>query len=194
MSKEFIDTPGAKDAISQEKAFKLLAPLFSIIDKDSVKQIRESQSELNNMIECIDKYNSIFKNNGWIAHELLSYQNMKEAIHVFETTGMEEAEDYLTDYYITRFQEMYRVIQGNKYFHVRKKLLELAYNDFQDERYYSSIPLLLMIVDGIVSDVKGTFILWLKNLISIRVEETLIKTPIVTPSTEQVYKPKLNAI
>ena len=48
----------------------------------------------------------------------------------------------------------------------------------------------------IVSDVHGTFILWPKNLVSVREddEETSITPPIAAPSTQEVAQPQLNAM
>ena len=48
----------------------------------------------------------------------------------------------------------------------------------------------------IVSDVLDTFIIWPKNLVSIRVddEETPVTSPIIAPSTQEVAQPQLNAM
>ena len=48
----------------------------------------------------------------------------------------------------------------------------------------------------IVSDVLGTFILWPKNLVSVRAddEETPVTPPIAAPSTQEVAQPQLNAM
>ena len=48
---------------------------------------------------------------------------------------------------------------------------------------------------NIVSDVLGTFILWPKNLISVRAdEETPFTPPILAPSTQEVSQPRLNTM
>ncbi|WJS82732.1 hypothetical protein [Tetragenococcus halophilus] len=156
MTQDFKDTPSAKEIAEQGKALKLLGPLLDGVGKESAEEIKERQQKAENMIEYVDNYNSLFSDNGWIAHELISDEAMKKAIDTYNVNGMAEAEEYLTNYYETKFEELFKMIKNYKYFNERKELLEAAYEDFQEARYYSSIPLMLMIVDGIVSDIKGT--------------------------------------
>ncbi|WP_213538985.1 hypothetical protein [Nitrosospira sp. NRS527] len=84
----------------------------------------------------------------------MSLEVMKQAIGTFEEKGLDAAEDYLASSYdadalkwgLLRFN-------GHPEFRKRIRLAELARDDYLADRYYACIPLLLSLLDGLVSDV-----------------------------------------
>ncbi len=73
------------------------------------------------------------------------------------TKGENELSDYFTSLDI---DWLIRGLKNLPEFAIRFKLIKLAYNDTIEKRYYSSVPLLLMVIDGVVNDIsksKGFF-------------------------------------
>lgn len=104
-----------------------------------------------------DKFNDFFAKRGWIAHESMSHTLMLKCIESAENNRLSEAEELLINYYSS--SEMYWLVvqlKGSKAFRKRHTLLTLAYNDTLEERFYSTIPIVLMMMDGAVNDISKT--------------------------------------
>jgi len=153
LSEKFKDTPSAKEVKNMYKALYLFKGLLSEEEK---KELEKLKPEIQDIINTIDKYNEIFSDNFWIAHESISLDVMKKAIEIKETKDINTAEDYISKHYEELFEKLHDIVLNTKHFNIRKKLFIKAYEDYLNQRYYASIPIFLMLTDGIVSDLKGT--------------------------------------
>jgi hypothetical protein len=101
-----------------------------------------------------DRFNDLFAPSGWIAYESMNLQVMKQAIANCENQGLKTAEAYLANSYdedalkwgIQRFN-------GHSAFRKRIRLAGLAKDDYLEGRYHACTPLLLSMLDGLVTDV-----------------------------------------
>lgn len=154
------DIEGAK---ALKKAFKF-ASIFSSKAKDGVLALDKMiamESELETLASMPDKFNEHFSALGWIAHETMSPTVMEQTIKLADEGLVSEAESILVEYYCSE-QTAYNVhwLKNIPAFLERYELINYARVDTIEERYYSCIPLLLMIIDGGVNDIdrnKGFF-------------------------------------
>lgn len=154
------DIEGAK---SLRKVLKI-ASAFSSKVQESVKTLDKMiamESELEHIASMPDKFNEHFSSLGWIAHETMSSTVMEQTVELAEKGMISEAESILVEYYCSE-QTAYNVHWLKKIpaFLERYELISYARVDTIEERYYSCIPLLLMIIDGSVNDIdrsKGFF-------------------------------------
>ena len=101
-----------------------------------------------------DEFNNYFSNNGWIAHESMSNALMHKSIDLAKEWKIKIAEELLVKYYSS--EDMKWLINRFKAideFSIRYDFFVFAYNDTISERYYSAVPILLMMIDGIVNDI-----------------------------------------
>lgn len=108
-----------------------------------------------------DVFNQYFSSLGWIAHESMNYELMIECIEYAKNNSIDKAEEKLAEYYTSEnLKWLAKHLKTTPEFRKRYNLILHAYNDTIAKRYYSSIPLILMIIDGGVNDInknKGFF-------------------------------------
>ncbi|MBG9988815.1 hypothetical protein HZY88_07505 [Aerococcaceae bacterium DSM 111176] len=109
---------------------------------------------MGEQLRAADIYNKKFSKYGWIVHETLDLEVIINAVEKFESVGFDEAEKVILNYYEDRFKTVKKYIFISKHFNTRKRIFELAYADFLEGRYYASIPLTLMMIDGVLNDLK----------------------------------------
>lgn len=135
---------------SDIKAMKLLA-LF--LKPDQRKQLRDLEKQLDNMISQTAAFNERFSAYGWCAYDSMSFDLIESANAAFEKSGIEAAEQVLINYYTNDVSKVAHWIKNSSdAFLVRNNLLERFFEDHFAGRYYASVPLALIIVDGAVND------------------------------------------
>lgn len=135
---------------SDIKAMKLLA-LF--LKPDQRKQLRDLEKQLDNMISQTAAFNERFSPYGWCAYDSMSFSLIESANAAFEKSGIEAAEQVLINYYTNDVSKVVHWIKNSSdAFLVRNNLLERFFEDHFAGRYYASVPLALIIVDGAVND------------------------------------------
>lgn len=146
-----------KEQIEELKK-QLDCPLIQVLlnlDKDTLEaSLLAQEKDLDEILRAADKYNKHFSECGWIVHETLDSQIIINSVAKYESKGLEEAEQIILSYYTKRFITLKNRVFNSKYFKTRKRIFELAHADFLEERYYSSIPLMLMMIDGVLNDIK----------------------------------------
>ncbi|MDD3393746.1 MAG: hypothetical protein PHG19_03770 [Anaerotignum sp.] len=143
---------------SDIKAMKL----FSIFLKPDLKrQLKDMEKQLENMIAQTTAFNDRFSSHGWCAYDSMSFDLMESANAAFEKDGLEVAEQVLINYYKTDVSKIVHWIKhSSEAFAIRDNLIQCFFEDHFAERYYASVPLGLIIVDGAVNDFtksKGLF-------------------------------------
>lgn len=134
------------------RSIPLLQRVFPGFEGTSTK-LAELREQAKDML-VPDRFNDLFAQSGWIAYESLSLRVMKHAIALCEKEGLEVAEQYLAiSYDADTLKWGIQWFNGHPEFRKRIRLAELARDDYLEGRYHACIPLLLSLLDGLVSDV-----------------------------------------
>lgn len=152
-----------KGAKAIKQIASILAP-FSNAAKNISKTLDGFDSleeQFNKLSKSPDLFNSYFSELGWIAHESMNQDLMFECIELAQKDEIKLAEEKLADYYTSNnLKWLTRQLKGTPEFHKRYELIRLAYEDAIAKRFHSSVPVVLMIIDGGVNDIdknKGFF-------------------------------------
>lgn len=119
------------------------------------EEFENVQEMYNDLIVLPDKFNDIFSDKGWIAHESMNPEIMKKAIKLSESSYA-EAENCLVSYYETFLSQRLHINMFPMYGRERYDFIHLAINDYFQGRYYSTILVILTQIDGIINDIKNT--------------------------------------
>jgi len=121
-------------------------------------KLAEMKKSFEEMRSLPDEFNSLFAERGWIAYERMNLEVMRECVSLAKQGKLAEAEEKLVSYYdgehitwgiawaknhpafLDRWEQMY----------------QQALEEYKAGRYYSCIPLLLIVIDGAVQDVDKT--------------------------------------
>lgn len=129
---------------------KLLA-LF--LKPDQRKQLRDLEKQLDNMVTQTSTFNERLSPYGWCAYDSMSFALIESANDAFEKSGIEAAEQVLINYYTDDVSKIVHWIKNSSdAFFVRNNLIDRFFEDHFAGRYYTSVPLALIIVDGAVND------------------------------------------
>ena len=132
------------------KAMKLIS-IF--LKPEQRKQLKDMEKQLENMIVQTTAFNDRFSSQGWCAYDSMNFSLMESANAEFETNGLEAAEQILINYYKSDVSKTIHWIKhSSEAFAVRDNLIQRFFEDHFAERYYASVPLGLIIVDGAVND------------------------------------------
>jgi len=127
-----------------------------------MKEISKLVEQTEEMISLPDKFNHHFSSLGWIAYESMNAELMKKCIMFAENKKIDEAERLLIEYFDEKNIKTHIMwLKAIKAFLPRWELVQSACDDYIAGRYYSSIPVVLLTIDGLVNDVapdqKGFF-------------------------------------
>ncbi len=130
------------------------ARLFSFfLPKEQRTKIKEMEKQLAEMESSILRFNNYFTDLGWCAYDSMNLPLMKEAITAYETSGVDAGESVLLKYYQGDVKEVIHWLKNKaESFAQRYDLIQHALDDHFDGRYYASVPLFLIIIDGAVND------------------------------------------
>jgi hypothetical protein len=142
------------------KIFSFFGPKNSEL-KDALSKLPELKKQTEHFLQLPDKFNEHFSKSGWIAHESMNTPLMEKAINLADENNFEQAENELAFYFTSpQIDWLLNRFKTSPELALRYKLIKLAYQDTLEKRYYSAVPLLLIIIDGIVNDIsksKGFF-------------------------------------
>lgn len=135
---------------------KPILTIFGVNSKvieEQLSKLDEISKEAIELMNLPDEFNNVFSEQGWICFELLSIDTMKKAIQIAKNQNISVAEQYLVDYFSPEW--VYKALiylNAIKNFSLRYPLIQKAYQDYAEGRYYSTILVLLSQIDGIVND------------------------------------------
>lgn len=163
MSDLIYDMPFLKKSREDIEALKIFKNLFddgffnslSEKDKQNLKEGFDNLSQIENLIEkfkFLDEFNCIYQQKGWIATESMNFEMTIKAVNIAKEESIEKGEEFLVDYYSSHLKESFSRLNYPEDLRKREHLINWAYNDYIEERYYSCIFLLLSIMDGFVAD------------------------------------------
>jgi len=128
--------------------------LFSwLLPREQRAKIKEIKAQLLHMTHFVDTFNHIFSDAGWCSYDSMNMTLMEQSIKAYETNGIEAGEKVLVEYYKTDVKDIIHWLKNSsKPFMERYSLIQRAFDDHFAERYYASVPLFLIIIDGSVND------------------------------------------
>lgn len=160
--KSISDLPKFKkleEEIKSLKSLKHFLPIMKLLGQDTSKleegliQLSELEKNLEEFRAIPDEFNSIFSDQGWIFNETLNIDIAKQAIQTFKTSNLKKAESILVEYYSPEWVEQkFILLKFLPEFQERVYLGEKAVEDYKAGRYYSSVLLTILLIDGWVND------------------------------------------
>lgn len=124
-----------------------------LLPKDRRTEIITLAKQIEEMEKSIIQFNSYFSDLGWCAYDSMNMSLMKKAITEYEAYGADAGEKVLLNYYKGDVKEIIHWLKNKaKPFAERYELLQRAFDDHFSSRYYASVPLFLIIIDGAVND------------------------------------------
>ncbi|MBX3115034.1 MAG: hypothetical protein KF836_10755 [Fimbriimonadaceae bacterium] len=150
------------------RAVKIIEPLFLIFRKDAksiskdFEKLATLQIELENLVRIINEFNEIFADHGWIMFDNMNLDVARKAVEVANADGVKFGEQVLIEYYNEETLRSHTLfLSGIRAFRPRIELAEKAIVDYAESRYYSSVLVVLTLIDGLVnelhSDRRGFF-------------------------------------
>lgn len=152
-----------KDANGIDTLGKLwpLMKLFGLVKKDlpiDKEALAGLRSQANELLGLPDKFNEAFSSRGWIAYETLNADLMRRTVDLAQAAKVDEAESEILSYYRSEENVRWhlRTMMAVKAWRPRETLANLAMADYLARRYHASIPVVLALMDGLVSDLATT--------------------------------------
>lgn len=156
--KKISDNPSNKKLKENIDGMKSIIEMSSLLGVKPTSETLELLKDIENQKQILflpDEFNKLFSDMGWFAYESMSADVIEKAITNMNASGVEAAKSVIIEYYnkeTIRFH-IKRMTNVHESFKVRIDLIYKAFQDYEAGRYYSCIPLLLIMCDGIVNDV-----------------------------------------
>lgn len=148
-----------KNMQSLKVAMPVLAPLLRLMGVDTT-QMHEALGKVDDLARMAeelstlpDRFNDLFAPRGWIIYDLLNIEVAKSAVTKAEAGDFDSAESDLVAYYdadTVRWQ--LQMMHAIKAFRARVPLAQKALIDYNEERYHACVPVILALMDGLVSE------------------------------------------
>ena len=146
--------------------FKRVMPIFrpflrlpSVDTKamdEALSNAEELREQIEQMTSLLDKFTDTFVSRGWIMYEMMDMEVADKAVEKAKQGDIDEAEQIIVEYYSPEMVQMHihwmRRVQA---FQPRLSLAEKALDDYREERYHACIPVILMLLDGMVTDINS---------------------------------------
>lgn len=151
MNRKISENASIDDLKKQINVAKFLDKGLRFVGINLFQDISILEKKFNELSSLPDQFNELYSSKGWIAHESLPVDIMKECVLL-----KGDGEHILINYYESKLDQIINQLSHKPIFKERSHLLKLAKEDYSAGRYHSSIPVVLMLVDGIVNDVRNT--------------------------------------
>ena len=136
-----------------KKDIKALRLISFVLPKDKRVEIKNLEKQIEEMEGTITLFNSYFTDLGWCAYDSMNMPLMKRAVSEYESYGADAGERVLLNYYKEDVKEIIHWLKNKaEPFEQRYDLVQSAFDDHFAGRYYASVPLFLIIIDGAVND------------------------------------------
>ena len=138
------------------------------ISLEEIKKLDTIKERFILIGNVITKFNEYFAKAGWCAYAEMNFDLMKNCVETFEENNsdekdaLERVDKLLCEFYSSQVYSIKHWIKNSsEAFRQRYELINLIFEDHLAKRYYSSIPLALIVADGAVNDFtskKGFFV------------------------------------
>lgn len=143
------------------KLWRFLRPAFKVVGveigkiDDAMKQVDDLAAQTVQLTSLPDEFNDLFANRGWIMYSRMNFDLAKRAVELGKSGNFEDAERVLLEYYspeeVERELKTMRVVDA---FRSRMPLAEKALIDLKEGRYYSSVLVILSLLDGMINEIQ----------------------------------------
>jgi hypothetical protein len=142
-----------------KRAMPVLRPILRLfrVDTNAIDETLSEVDALAQEIEVLaslpDRFNDLLSARGWIVYDLMNADLLREAVLLAETGDLDAAEARLVEYYDQETVAWkLRAMYGLEAFRPRMPLAEKALADYSQGRYHACVPVVLALMDGLVSD------------------------------------------
>lgn len=173
MEKKISNNPSYEKLRTEMEAAANLRQLLKLIDPTGentgelvklLDKVPEFQNQLEHLAKVPEEFNKYYSERGWAAYESMKFEVMENAVSLAREGKIEDGEKALVDYYDQNLKWKINFISGVSEFKPRMRLIELALDDFFQNRFHSTTPILLMMIDGVVNDVTKDLGLFAENV------------------------------
>ena len=143
-----MDLPSVQEMEQQLVGFRLLGILLPRDQRRELKRIRREHREIT---QTVDDFYALLGPRNWVFHNDMHLTDIRGVI---DTDDPETAERRLIDYYQAdgRLASSIRRLKRFDAMRPRHRLLQYAHDDYEAERYYSTVLALIAVMDGFVND------------------------------------------
>ena len=140
------DLPKFVELSNQLQAFKLLT---LVLAPDKRAEVQRLERQLRDMGETVDRFYALLGPQHWVFHDQLSLDGVAELL----TLTPAEAEQGLIDIYRgAGLDHWVRWLRRHPGLQAREQQLRQALDDYRAGRYYSTVHVLIAVMDGFVND------------------------------------------
>jgi len=148
-----------REQIENGKKFFAICREFSPSNQD-LGELEDTLVNMDTQLTELEnlpfKFNNIFSEEGWIAHDTMDFNILKLVLEKYEKCGFDEAESLIIEYFDPdNLEKRLFFLNHVEELRLRKKFIDFAMEDYKLQKYHSVIPMLLMILDGAVNDALG---------------------------------------
>lgn len=119
-------------------------------------EVKEARARMREIADYSGRFNRCFSKEGWLAYGSFDFEVLKQAVDEREAGQVDEATARLLQYFRpASVGEQLSRLSGVEELRVRRRLIDLAFLDYEAGRYHAVAPVLLMLIDGAVNDVLG---------------------------------------
>ncbi len=161
------DIPKIKETLRQiegmatfKLALPLLKPFMRLLGIDStgieasLQNVEKLRSDIKELSTIPDAFNDLLSERGWIIYDHMNLEVAKKAVALARSNEFEAAEAQLVDYFnVDEIRRQLRLLNAVTAFHSRMRLAQLAADDHAAGRFHASVPVVLALMDGLVSEV-----------------------------------------
>ncbi|TFC00520.1 hypothetical protein [Cryobacterium mannosilyticum] len=142
------DVPQFKEMRVQMRAMTLLL----VIRPSLRKQLAELKKEMHRIVGSVDRFYELVGDRHWVFHGSL---NLERLVTALDTGSCDEVEKELIEQYQDAKLMRFALVRAKAVPELRPyaALLDSAWRDYQEERYYAVVLTLLPILDGFVATV-----------------------------------------
>jgi hypothetical protein len=161
------DIPRLKHALEQiegmasfKAALPFLKPFMRLLKIEthgidaSLQNIEQLRADIEELRQLPDAFNDLLAERGWIIYDSLSIDVAKEAVRIARTGDLAAAEAHLVAHFSdSEIRRQLQRFHAVKAFRSRMRLARLAVEDHAAGRFHASIPVVLALMDGLVSEI-----------------------------------------
>jgi hypothetical protein len=120
------------------------------------REVEEVRARMHELADYNERFNRCFSKEGWLAFGSFSFEVLKQAVDECEAGRLGDATERLMRHFGPEsVGDQLSRLNGVGELRVRRRLIDLAFTDYEAGRYHAVIPVLLMVIDGAVNDAVG---------------------------------------
>lgn len=125
--------------------------LTRVIGRKHRSEVLKLEVDLKHLVSVVDRFYALLGPRHWIFHDRLNVPQVEAILD----SSAEEAERKLIEIYRDPEALRFMVMPLNRFTALQRRmhLLDRAVNDYREGRYYSTVLVLLAVMDGFVNDI-----------------------------------------